>query len=560
MLQSLHIKNIVLIDSLTLDFTAGLTALTGETGAGKSILLDALGLALGERSDASLIRSGADSASVTATFAAPAALGDWLKSREIEEADDVVLRRTVGKDGKSKAFINDTPVTVATVKELAAQLIEVEGQFGVHALLERERHRTLLDTFANLQKDVGATRAAYAVWQAAENALADLQQQQAQAERDQAWLHDSVDELQAIAPQENEEDELLARRQRLQSQEKTLGQLQTAWTALAGEQGAEIQLAGATRALQRLAELLPASATAAISALDSAAANIAEAVRFIEAEQEQELDGGQTIEALEDRLYKLRGAARKFNTTVVALPALLVSMQQKLNLIEQSTGHLQAATKAAAEARQAYMKAAEKLSSARKTAAQAFDKSVAAELAPLKLDKAQFKTECQFDQAHAGPDGCDTITFTVAMNPGSTLTPLHKTASGGELARLLLALKVVLAKANPVPTLIFDEADTGLGGATAAAVGERLQRLAQNIQVIVITHSPQVAAQATSHYKISKTEKAQHITTTVVQLNPAERLEEVARMLAGEKITDAARANAAELLGATSTKTKKKSA
>lgn len=555
MLQSLHIKNIVLIDALQLDFAGGLTALTGETGAGKSILLDALGLALGERSDASLIRTGADNASVTATFTASDVLNAWLAERDIETQDDVVLRRTVGKDGKSKAFVNDTPVTVGTIKELAAQLIEVEGQFGVHALLERERHRGLLDTFAGLHKDLATVRAAYTAWQTAQKTLADLEAQQAQAMRDRDWLQDSVKELSDLAPLDNEEDDLLARRQRLQGQEKTLGHLQTAWAALSGDTGAEIQIGGAQKALNRLAELVPSTQTAVI-ALDRAAAEIAEAVRIIEAEQEQEMDGS-SMETLEDRLYKLRGAARKFQTTPAALPALLADMAKKLDLVEQSTGQLSDAQKAANDTHKAFMTAAEKLSKARSAAAGTFDKAVAAELAPLKLDKAVFKTDCAFDAQSAGPDGCDTVTFTVAMNPGSAMTPLHKTASGGELARLLLALKVVLAKANPVPTLIFDEADTGLGGATAAAVGERLQRLAQNIQVIVITHSPQVAAQASQHYKIAKAEKAKLVTTSVNPLSDAERLEEVARMLAGEKVTDAARANAAELLGQ---KLKKKSA
>lgn len=549
MLQSLHIKNIVLIDSLTLDFSAGMTALTGETGAGKSILLDALGLALGERSDAGLVRAGADSASVTATFTASHALQQWLTAQEFEASDEIVLRRTLAKDGKSKAFINDTPVTLTLVKDLAARLIEVEGQFGVHALLEREQHRYLLDAFVGLGAEVSTCRTTYEVWQNAQQQLLELQNVQANAAREQEWLQASVQELQEIAPQENEEDELLTRRQRLQGQEKTLGHLQTAWSALAGDHGAELQISGAQRAMQKLAELLPASATTAIAALDRAATDVAEAVRIIETEQAQELDGGQTMEALEDRLYRLRGAARKYQTTPTALPALLQQLQEKLALLDNSNDALQAASKAAIAAQKNYMTAAEKISAARQKAAGLFDKAVADELAPLKLEKAQFKTDCQFSAANAGPDGCDTVTFTAAMNPGSALTPLHKTASGGELARLLLALKVVLAKANPVPTLIFDEADTGLGGATAAAVGERLARLAQNIQVIVITHSPQVAAQAAHHYRITKHQQGKQVATSVVPLDAAARLEEVARMLAGETITPAARANAAELLG-----------
>ncbi|MGE3769967.1 MAG: DNA repair protein RecN [Bdellovibrionales bacterium] len=555
MLQSLTIKNIVLIDALTLDFTQGLTALTGETGAGKSILLDAMGLALGERSDAGLIRAGADAASVTATFACPASARTVLAEQDIDASDELVLRRTVGKDGKSKAFVNDTPVTVTLLKELASHLIEIEGQFGVHALLQRERHRTLLDEFGG--HDLTAVRTAHASLQQARTTLAELETNRAAAEREQAWLESSVDELRALAVQDNEEDNLLAQRQTLQSQEKVLQYLQTAWTALSGEQGTEMQISGAQRALQRLAEILPESASTAINALDRAAADVTEAVRIIEAEQQRVLGGTMNLEEVEDRLYKIRAAARKFQTAPANLPALTAEYEAKLALVNNFDAQLQAAMVAEKSALASYTQAATKLTAARQKTAKVFDAAVMNELAPLKLEKAKFVTELAA-LAEASADGAESVTFTVAMNPGSAMTPIYKTASGGELARLLLALKVVLAKANPVPTLIFDEADTGLGGATASAVGERLSRLAGDIQVIVITHSPQVAAQATSHYKISKLETKGSIATRVVALTVDERREEVARMLSGAAVTDAARAAADELLG--SKPAKKKSA
>ena len=556
MLQSLAIKNIVLIDALTLDFSAGLTALTGETGAGKSILLDALGLALGERSDAGLVRAGADSAGVTATFTTPQSVRALLTDHGIDTADELVLRRTLAKDGKSKAFVNDTPVTVTLLKELATHLIEIEGQFGVHALLQRERHRQLLDSFGN--HDVQPVRDAYTALHAARTALAALEESRAAAEREQAWVEASAKELRELAPHENEEDDLLARRHALQSREKILQHLQAAWGALASDGGAEIQISGAQRALQRLADILPESSATAMAALDRAATYIADAVRILETEQERVAGGGMDLEAVEDRLYKIRAAARKFQCTPAALPALAAEYEQKLALVTDFGSQFKAAQQAVQAALQQYQKSAAALSAARQKTAKQFDAAVMAELPPLKLAAAQFITELTALSEPAA-DGIESVTFTAAMNPGSAPTPLHKTASGGELARMLLALKVVLANANPVPTLIFDEADTGLGGATASAVGERLTRLAGNIQVIVITHSPQVAAMAGSHFKISKLESKSATATRVVMLNVDERREEVARMLAGSTVTDAARA-AADALLKPAAKPKKKSA
>jgi DNA repair protein RecN (Recombination protein N) len=555
MLQSLAIKNIVLIDALTIDFSAGLTALTGETGAGKSILLDALGLALGERSDAGLVRAGADSASVTATFSCPPAARAILTEHAIDNVDELVLRRTLGKDGKSKAFVNDTPVTVTLLKELAAHLIEIEGQFGVHALLQRERHRQLLDVFGG--HAVQPVQQAFAVLQSARAALAELNDNRIAAEREQSWLEASAAELRELAAQDNEEDELLARRHALQSREKILQHLQAAWGALAGDSGAEIQLSGAQRALQRLADILPDASTSALAALDRATSDIAEAVRVLETEQERVAGGGMDLEAVEDRLYKIRAAARKFQCSPATLPALAAEYEQKLALITDFGAQLKAAQHAEQAALQTYTKLANALTAARKKTAAQFDAAVMAELPPLKLAAATFTTDIT-PLADSSADGMDTVTFTVSMNPGSTATPLHKTASGGELARMLLALKVVLAIANPVPTLVFDEADTGLGGATASAVGERFTRLASDIQVIVITHSPQVAAIATSHYKISKLESKSAVATRVVLLNTDERREEVARMLAGNTITEAARAAADALLGSSAPNSTKK--
>lgn len=553
MLQRLSIRNIVLIDSLDLDFTAGLTALTGETGAGKSILLDALSLALGERSDTGLIRAGESNASVTAAFHLndTTPLNSLFDDLGLDLSNEIILRRTLARDGKSRAFLNDQPVSVATLKALAAILIEIEGQFGVHALMERDRHRQLLDRFGDLDDLRADVNNAWDQWRLAEKALAELQQAAEAHAREESWLRAAVDELRQLDPQTGEEDELLARRARLQQQQKLLDGLEKSWASLSGEEGAELRLSDASRNLQRLCEILPESAPQAIAAIDRAAVEIAEAVRLIETEQAREGADGLSLDDVEDRLYKLRGAARKYQVTVLELPALAAKYEAQLDLIDNSEQQLHAARNASQAAQDTYAKHATKLSAARRSAANSFDKLVARELAPLKLDKAIFTTDCKtLDITQAQADGLDQITFTIAMNPGSALTPIHKTASGGELARLLLALKVVLADANPVSTLIFDEADTGLGGATAMAVGERLARLSQNIQVIVITHSPQVAAQAETQLRIAKRDVKGVVSTTVLPLNDAERQEEIARMLAGSQITPTARAAAAELMQA----------
>lgn len=553
MLQRLSIRNIVLIDALDLDFERGLTALTGETGAGKSILLDGLGLALGERSDTGLIRAGEDTASVTAAFQISNTKNftPLFEDFGLDASDEIILRRTLARDGKSRAFLNDQPVSVATLKAFAGRLIEIEGQFGVHALMERERHRTLLDRFGGLEDMRDNVAAAWRTWRTATAEVAALEAAAEASAREEAWLRAAADELRDLAPQENEEDELLARRTRLQQQQKLLDGLKRAWTALSGDDGVELRLTDASRTLQRLAEILPESAPAAIEALDRAATEVGEAVRLIESEQERELGDGMSLDAAEDRLYKLRAAARKFQVTTLALPVLAAEYEDKISLIDGGGKKLAEARKQAKETEAAYVALAEKLSVARVKEATRFDKLVMQELAPLKLEKATFTTECKkLDITEAQEAGLDQITFTVSMNPGSPQTPIHKTASGGELARLLLALKVVLADANPVGALIFDEADTGLGGATASAVGERLSRLAKNVQVIVITHSPQVAAQANSQLKIAKSESKGMVRTGVTPLSLDERREEIARMLAGNTITEAARAAANELLQA----------
>ena len=548
MLRRLSIRNIVLIEALDLDLAPGMIALTGETGAGKSILLDALGLALGERSDAGLIRAGADSASVTAEFeSAQASL--WLDELGMEaEGDQLILRRTIARDGKSRAFLNDQPVGVAALKMLAGKLIEVEGQFGVHALLERERHRTLLDRFGALGPQRDKAALTWAAWQVTRDALAALEHQAESAGREETFLRDAVADLRRLAPVEGEEDDLLARKVRLQSQDKLRDGLARAWDALSGDGGAELKMADAGRAVQRLIELLPTTAPAAIAALDRAGVEIAEAVRLVEIEQAG-LEVGETLESVEDRLYALRAAARKYQTVIASLPAMAAEYEAKLTSLDDNGIQLSEARQTVAAAQAKYEQAADTLSAARRKAAAQFDKLVAVELAPLKLDRAIFTTDLQtLPLDGAGEHGRDQITFTVAINPGAPATPLHKTASGGELARLLLALKVVLAGANPVDTLIFDEADTGLGGATAAAVGERLARLSATMQIVAITHSPQVAAQATTQWRIAKGEKKNVVTTTVTTLDDAERREEIARMLAGNAVTDAARAAADALL------------
>jgi DNA repair protein RecN (Recombination protein N) len=561
MLTALSIRDVVLIERLDLAFGIGLTVLTGETGAGKSILLDSLGLALGARADAGLVRAGAGQASVTASFAPPAGhpLTALLAEQGLETEDDVVLRRVLSKDGRSRAFINDQPVGVALLRRAAGLLVEVQGQHEQIGLADPTSHAGLLDAFGVARPLREATAAAWRTWRDASAALEVAKAAIAEAERDEAWLRHAVDELAGLAPQEDEEERLARERQRLQQGERRAEAIAAALAELTPHDrrtpapAAALRAAG--RALQRLvtpAQLDVANpAEPALAALERAEEALAEAETVLtRLASEADADPRQ-LEQAEERLFALRAMARKHTVAVAELPALLDTLSGRLAALETGAAEVVALEQAVQEAREAYVQAATALGVARRTAAGRLDRAVSKELPPLRLDKARFHVEvAALAEGDWGPSGSDAVRFLIATNPGQELGPLGRIASGGELSRLMLALKVVLSSGSPVPTLVFDEVDADVGGATAAAVGDRLARVAERVQVLVVTHSPQVAARGGAHLRVAKQASRGRTATRVEHLDASARREEIARMLAGETVTDAARAAADDLLGA----------
>ena len=550
MLLGLSIRDVVLIDRLDLAFDVGLSALTGETGAGKSILLDSLGLALGARSEAGLVRPGAGQLSVAAEFALPpghpaAAL---LAEQELDAGSELVLRRVVSADGRSRAFVNDQPVSVGLLRQLGGGLVEIHGQFESHGLLDQSSHRTVLDAFGAI--DTKTVAVAWDAWREAARCCREGAAALARAASEEAFLRHALDELNALAPKPAEEADLAARRSLLMHSEKLIEGMNTAVHSLSGAGEVENNLRMAQRALERVADRAEGKLDPVIAALDRAALETAEALGLLDRISSSiDLDPG-ALEKVEERLFALRAAARKHGVDVDGLAALRDGMAAQLAALD--AGADGAARLAAAEqaARVVYTDAAESLSKTRRTAAQRLDRAVAAELPPLKLDKATFRTRISpLDESQWGAGGADGVAFEVATNPGLPPGPLAKIASGGELSRFMLALKVVLARTSPAVSIVFDEVDQGIGGATAAAVGERLAMLAERLQVLVVTHSPQVAAKATHHWHVAKGAGAGGATVArVTALGPAERREEIARMLAGAEITDQARAAADSLL------------
>ncbi|TWB45221.1 DNA repair protein RecN [Nitrospirillum pindoramense] len=559
MLASLSIRDVVLIERLNLSFGQGLCVLTGETGAGKSILLDALGLALGGRGDSGLVRHGADQATVVAEFdlGAFAKGGDshpaltLLREQDLDADTTLVLRRTVTADGRSRAFINDQPVGVALLRRIGETLVEVHGQFDTHGLLNPLTHRDLLDDYAGLAPKRAALTALYRAWQAAETARADADREAARAREEEDYVRHALAELDALDPKDNEEEALAEKRAVMMHREKLVEALTGAAGEISGERGAERALANALRHLTRVADKAAGQLDPLIAILDQAAAEIGEAARTLQVMASDMDHDGASLEKLEERLFALRACARKHGIAVAGLATLRADFARRLSLIEDQGDLLTRLAKDAAEAKQAYATAATALTEERRKAAGKLDKAVMAELAPLKLDRARFVTAVEaVAEADWGPGGGDRVAFTVATNPGAPPGPLAKIASGGELARFMLALKVILAQVGTVPTLVFDEVDTGIGGAVANAVGERLARLGAGVQVLVVTHSPQVAARGQQHLNVRKRVAAGKTTTDVVMLSPEERREEIARMLSGAEITAAARAAASELMAA----------
>ncbi|QIL01803.1 DNA repair protein RecN [Sphingomonas sinipercae] len=549
MLRQLAIRNVVLIDQLELEFQPGLGVLTGETGAGKSILLDALGLTLGARADSALVRQGADGATVTAEIALPSghpALA-LLAEQDIEVApgEPVLLRRTVKSDGGSRAFIGAMPVAAATLRDFAAQALEIHGQHDDRGLLNPRGHRALLDAFAGL--DTRETEAAWAKVAATEQALAQSRAEAAAAERDREYLAHAVAELQALSPEPGEESRLAEDRAAMQAGAKAGESLSGIDELLGGSDGALSQLRQIARRLERGAADHPLLADA-LAALDRALIEAHEAEDKIARASEAMAFDPARLDAVEARLFDIRGLARKHRVEPDALAELAERMQGQLNDIEKGAGRIAALDAELEQARRAYFAIAQALSAARHSAASRLDAAVAAELAPLKLDSARFRSAIA--QAEPGPSGIDRVEFEVSTNPGSPFGPLTKIASGGELSRFILALKVALAEAGSASTMIFDEIDRGVGGAVASAIGERLAQLAERSQVLVVTHSPQVASRATAHYRIEKAHGDGATRTIVRRLSNDERREEIARMLSGAAVTDEARAQASRLLEA----------
>ncbi len=554
MLTHLSIRDVVIVDKLEVDFAAGLCVLTGETGAGKSIVLDALGLALGGRADAGLIRAGADKLIVTAGFALAAkhpVIG-MLADQDIPLEDDVVLRRVVGADGRSRAFINDQPVSVALLREVGALLVEVHGQFETHGLLDPATHMAALDAFRRVKAPDGAGEAcakAWAVWREAATALKAAQETLSGALAEEETLRHHVTELTALAPKTGEEQGLAATRAINRHAEQIVKAMTEARAAIAENADVEAALRGAYARISRVAPQAGGKLDTLVQALDRAAIEAGEALREFDVVSASFDANPAALERAEERLFALKAAARKHGCTVDELSAVLATMKARLTAVDSGADDVKKLSATEKAARMTYEQAAKVLSTARSEAAKVFDKLVAKELAPLKLDKATFRTVVAAKpEAAWNESGLDRVTFEISTNPGAPPGPLDKIASGGELARFMLALKVVLAGAQERAALIFDEVDAGISGATANAVGERLARLAKNVQVIVVTHAPQVAARGNNHWRVSKSVRAGQTTTKVEQLSPAARREEIARMLAGEKVTDEARAAADSLL------------
>jgi DNA repair protein RecN (Recombination protein N) len=553
MLTALSIRDVVLIERLDLVFARGLTTLTGETGAGKSILLDSLGLALGARADVGLIRAGADQAVVSAQFSVgpghPAL--ELMAENALEGGDEILLRRIVGKDGRSRALVNDQPVSAGFLKRLSALLIEVQGQHEQVGLADPANHLALLDAFGVPEPARAAVAAAHRAWRDSSTRLKAAETAIADAARDEDLLRHAVEELSLLAPRPGEEEELATERLRLQSGERRAEAIAAALAELTPRDrralGPASHLRAAARALAKLGTDQKAAAAAA--AIERAEEALAEAETLLTRLGVEAEDDPRALEATEERLFALRAAARKHGVNVVSLPEYLAELRGKLAALETGVADIAALTAETAARRAAYVEAAALLSALRETAGVKLMKALARELPPLKLDRARFVVErSMLPEQNWGARGADSVRFLIATNPGDAPGALDKIASGGELSRLMLGLKVVLTGGAPVETLIFDEVDSGIGGATAAAVGERLARVAETVQVLVVTHSPQVAARGAAHLRVAKRVGRDRAVTVVDVLAAAERREEIARMLAGEFVTDAAREAATSLL------------
>jgi DNA repair protein RecN (Recombination protein N) len=554
MLAHLSIRDIVLIDRLDLAISGGLTVLTGETGAGKSILLDAFSLALGGRGDGSLVRHGQPQGQIAAVFDLPDdhPARAYAAEQGLDVEGDLILRRVQLADGRSRAFVNDQPTSVQTLKAIGALLVEIHGQHDDRALTDPATHRGILDAFGGHAPLCERVRQASRALAAAQGALTRRNVEIEAARKEADFLRHAADELGKLGPEAGEEEALSTSRQGMMQAEKVAQDLSDAVEAVSGPAAPLATLSALARRLERrraqapqLIEPCIATLDAALTALDEAAQTVERALRAAQFDPRE-------LERTEERLFALRAAARKYDCPVDGLPALAARYLAELAALDAGEGQLKALAAAVQAAEGEYAAAAQALSQARATAAKRLDASVNAELAPLKLERAEFITQITQDEAARGPDGYERVEFWVRTNPGTRPGPMVKVASGGELSRFMLALKVALADTGSAPTLVFDEIDTGVGGAVADAIGQRLARLAGQVQVVSVTHAPQVAARAGRHLLIAKTgvAGAERVATQVEALEPEARREEIARMLAGATITDEARAAAQRLLDA----------
>ncbi|MGM4892924.1 DNA repair protein RecN [Tardiphaga sp. 839_C3_N1_4] len=553
MLARLSIRDIVLIERLDIEFSRGLAVLTGETGAGKSILLDAFALALGGRGDAGLVRHGVEQGQVTAVFdlaKGHPALAILKDNGFDDDSGEMILRRVQLADGRTRAFINDQAISVQTMKAVGAALVEIHGQHDERALVDAATHRRLLDAFAGLEKDVTALET---LWDARKTAYAALETHRANMERaarDADYLRHAADELKKLNPKDGEESKLAERRTGMMQGEKIAADLREAQEAVSGHHSPISSLAAAVRRLERRAGSSPSLVEPAVKAIDVAINALEEADQHLSAALIAADFDPAELERIEERLFALRGAARKYSTPVDGLAALAAKYFADVATIDAGADQLKGLETAASDADRKYSAAATKLSASRVKSAEKLNKAVIAELGPLKLERAKFITQVDSDAQAPGPQGIDRVEFWVQTNPGTRPGPMMKVASGGELSRFLLALKVVLSDKGSAPTLVFDEIDTGVGGAVADAIGARLARLAGKVQVMAVTHAPQVAARADQHLLISKDalDKGKRVATRVNTLAEDHRREEIARMLAGAEITAEARAAAERLL------------
>ena len=551
MLKTLSIRNVVLIDSLDIDLSKGLIVLTGETGAGKSILLDSLGLLLGNKSETSLIRTGADKLCVTGIFSVSKKnkIYDLAKEYDLDIDDDIIIKRTISHDGKNKILFNDQIITLKLLKELSQYLIEIHGQYDNQGLLNSATHCEILDEYAKCDNQKTLTQKSYTDYKESLKTLEQKEIEIKKAQEDEENIKHWVNELEKISPMKGEEETLKIRRSELMNSEKIIEKLNSAYTHLNGGNSVINSISKSIASISKASEIVGGKYKDIEQNLENAMYSINDAIEQIEASSSDISYNQDEIDNIETRLFALRDLAKKHQTEIDLLPEKLEELKSLLQNIQYGEDCLQELRQKVLEFKKIYIENASTLSEKRKKSAEELNKNIMKELPPLKMEKAKFQTNISTkEEVLWSSSGWDKVCFEVSTNPNTPLGPLNKIASGGELSRFMLALKVNLAQQSTQETLIFDEIDAGIGGATAEAVGERLSKLAKNVQVLVVTHSPQVASFGDEHFRVEKNTVDNVTTTKLIKLTDNGKLEEIARMLAGEKITDEARAAAKVLL------------